>query len=184
MLLTNNSSTQHLGGDRCTRLYWRTTSPLAHRSASVRDPRLRGQGGDRSGCGYDGTLTKRRWACPLDFGAKTPRVTEAPPSAMVARASAKDDDAMVWRAPHPPGYAAQAFAGSAIALYSRQCNHRDAWRASLRQQERRHAFRTEHPAVPYAPSAIVPANTIALIGVPAYGRISPTTFMRRASHRP
>ena len=49
----------------------RTYPPLAHRAATVRGTWLRGQGADKSGCGYNGTLRKLRWACPLDFGAKT-----------------------------------------------------------------------------------------------------------------
>ena len=51
----------------------RTYPPLAHRAATVRGTWLRGQGADKSGCGYNGTLRKLRWACPLDFGAKTYR---------------------------------------------------------------------------------------------------------------
>ena len=51
----------------------RTYPPLAHRAATVRGTWLRGQGADKSGCGYNGTLRKLRWACPLDFGAKTNR---------------------------------------------------------------------------------------------------------------
>ena len=68
-MTTTNSAHRRIRG--------RTSPPLAHRSASLRGARRRGQGVDKSGCARFSTHTNRSWACPVDFGAKTLGCTAA-----------------------------------------------------------------------------------------------------------
>ena len=58
------------------RMRGRTFPPLAHRAASSRGARHRGQGLETSGCARFSTHTNRPWACPVDFGAKTRRLSD------------------------------------------------------------------------------------------------------------
>ena len=74
----------------------RTYPPLAHRAATVRGTWLRGQGADKSGCGYNGTLRKLRWACPLDFGAKTVGATDKGQKELIAIADGYRENEQSW----------------------------------------------------------------------------------------